>query len=301
MVDEYNYCVPEQRPLKNGTCIDLDKPAPEGYDWLESRTFLRYWTMAQELDKVNRTIEFAICNWGQANIQSWGKLLGSSWRSTNDIYDQWDRITDIWNQNSFYLNNVDFWAHSDADMLEVGNGPLTFEESRTHFAIWALMKSPLLIGTDLAKLAAKPRGLDTIAVLKNKYLLAFNQDPIYGRPAMPYKWGSNPDWTFDWLHPAEYWSGRFSAGVLALIHNPDPVRRAPRRFRWVQIPELADDGTYRVINGWTGEDLGCVKRDVRVNILPHDSALAVFKDDCGSKFLERAAVPLGAAERRWVA
>ena len=33
-------------------------------------------------------------------------------------------------------------------MLEVGNGALTAAETRTHFAFWAAMKSPLLIGTN---------------------------------------------------------------------------------------------------------------------------------------------------------
>jgi hypothetical protein len=30
---------------------------------------------------------------------------------------------------------------------EIGNGELTLEEQRTHFNLWALSKSPLLIGT----------------------------------------------------------------------------------------------------------------------------------------------------------
>ena len=34
-------------------------------------------------------------------------------------------------------------------MLEVGNGALTAAETRKHFALWAAMKSPLLIGTNL--------------------------------------------------------------------------------------------------------------------------------------------------------
>ncbi len=29
--------------------------------------------------------------------------------------------------------------------LEVGNGDLTYEESKTHFTVWSFMKSPLLI------------------------------------------------------------------------------------------------------------------------------------------------------------
>lgn len=66
-----------------------------------------------------------------------------------------------------------------ADMLEVGNGDLTPAETRTHFATWAAMKTPLLIGTDLSVISD-----DNLAILKNKYLLAFNQDEVVGEPAM---------------------------------------------------------------------------------------------------------------------
>lgn len=45
------------------------------------------------------------------------------------------------------MHTVDFWGHNDPDMLEVGNGNLTLAENRAHFALWAAMKSPLIIGT----------------------------------------------------------------------------------------------------------------------------------------------------------
>lgn len=45
------------------------------------------------------------------------------------------------------MNYVDFWGHPDPDMLEVGNGNVTDAEGRSHFALWAAMKAPLIIGT----------------------------------------------------------------------------------------------------------------------------------------------------------
>lgn len=85
--------------------------------------------------------------------------------------------------NSFLSNFGDFGGHNDPDMLHVGNGNLTTEECRSHFALWAMMKSPLLIGTDISKLSKT-----NIKILQNKYLIAFNQDPVYGKGASPYKW-----------------------------------------------------------------------------------------------------------------
>lgn len=33
--------------------------------------------------------------------------------------------------------------------MEIGNGDLTIQEQRTHFAAWVLFKSPILLGTDV--------------------------------------------------------------------------------------------------------------------------------------------------------
>ena len=40
-------------------------------------------------------------------------------------------------------------AWNDDDMLEVGNPGLTIAEQRTHFALWCMVKSPLIIGSDV--------------------------------------------------------------------------------------------------------------------------------------------------------
>ena len=38
---------------------------------------------------------------------------------------------------------------NDPDMLEVGNGGMTFHEYYAHFTFWCAIKAPLLIGCDL--------------------------------------------------------------------------------------------------------------------------------------------------------
>lgn len=58
-------------------------------------------------------------------------------------------------------------------MLEVGNGGMTTQEYEAHFALWALLKSPLLIGCDLNNMSA-----DTFRILSNKEIIALNQDPL---------------------------------------------------------------------------------------------------------------------------
>ena len=63
-------------------------------------------------------------------------------------------------------------------MLEVGvtrDGykSMTLEEEKTHFALWAVMKAPLIIGADLRKIKN-----ESLEILMNKELIAVNQDPM---------------------------------------------------------------------------------------------------------------------------
>ncbi|GAB1218496.1 hypothetical protein ATERTT37_007752 [Aspergillus terreus] len=296
--DQYSFCVPDSYDdtvFPNGTCPDLSNPAPADYDWSTSRTAQRYTAMRDALLAVNRTILYSLCDWGQADVNAWGNETGSSWRMSGDISPEWSRIAEIANENSFLMNYVGFWGHPDPDMLEVGNGNLTLAENRAHFALWAAMKSPLIIGTPLDQIDDAH-----LAILKNKYLLAFNQDAVVGRPAYPYKWGYNPDWTFDAAHPAEYWSGASVAlnGTLVVMLNSEDGT-STRTAVWSEIPELkALNGTrgmgrargralgrraaggFKVTDVWTGEDLGCVREKYSVELESHDAAVLVVGEGC---------------------
>jgi len=62
---------------------------------------------------------------------------------------------------------------NDPDMLEVGNGGMTNTEYISHFSLWAISKSPLLIGCDVTNLSN-----DTLTILTNSEVIAINQDPL---------------------------------------------------------------------------------------------------------------------------
>lgn len=84
--DTYAYCVPDgDGDYPNGTCPDITNPAPEGYDWKTSKTYQRYHTMRDALLKLNRTILYSLCEWGQADVKTWGNETANSWRMSGDI------------------------------------------------------------------------------------------------------------------------------------------------------------------------------------------------------------------------
>ena len=61
----------------------------------------------------------------------------------------------------------------DCCHLQVGNPGLTVNEQRAHFALWALLKSPLFIGADLRSLSREAKEILTAAEV-----IAVNQDPL---------------------------------------------------------------------------------------------------------------------------
>ncbi|KAK1148998.1 hypothetical protein N8T08_007673 [Aspergillus melleus] len=290
--DPYTHCVPDLtngNNFPNGTCPDLTTPAPSEYDWRQSNTALRYRRMRDALLAVNRTIAYSLCVWGQADVGVWGNETGNSWRISGDITPTWTHIADLANQNTFLLNDANFWGFPDPDMLEVGNGNLTLAENRAHFALWAVMKAPLIIGTPLDKIPPTH-----LTILKNKYLIDFNQDPLIGRPAYPFKWGYNADWTFDPVHPAEYWAGESSTlgGTLVIMLNSEEQVRL-RGFRFAEVPELQSkirdggkgkegDGEvgFEVVDIWSGENLGCVKGGISREVGAHDVGGFVVMGRC---------------------
>merc|ERR1712178_118173 len=136
--------------------------------------------MRDALNATGRPIFYSICNWGEENTTQWAAQIGNAWRTTMDITTNFTRMMlynykeNMWNPKA---SGPGGW--NDPDMLEVGvhstDGTynLTITEEKTHFALWALMKAPLIIGADLRTI--RPESLD---ILRNKELIAVNQDPV---------------------------------------------------------------------------------------------------------------------------
>jgi alpha-galactosidase len=247
-------------------------PAPPGYDWTTSKTFERYKTMSDALLAVNRTIQFSQCAWGHAHIDGWANLTGHSWRMWGDIYPYWSDnyqgqwgVMPILNHASFFFNSTDVWGHGDWDMLEVGNGNLTLEENRSHFAMWAALKSPLIIGTPLDGI--KP---EILKILSNPDLIAFNQDPVFGGPAKPYKWGVNADFTWNQTHPAEFWSGVSSKGTHVFALNTLELAQN-KTIIFADVPGLEENTEYTVYDLWAGKEQGNFKEQYAALVERHDT------------------------------
>ena len=139
----------------------------------QAQFIARYKAMGDALLATGRPIVYSICEWGQNDPWTWAGDLGNLWRTTGDISDNWPSLKSIIDANAPLAQYAHKGAWNDPDMLEVGNGGMTETEYRTHFALWAMMNAPLLIGTDLRE--ATPA---TMAIYLNQDLIALDQDKL---------------------------------------------------------------------------------------------------------------------------
>ncbi|WP_266172061.1 glycoside hydrolase family 27 protein [Dyella subtropica] len=153
------------------------------YDWCSTYTQdgkSSYETMSDALRASGRDIVFSLCDWGRNKPWLWGETIGNLWRTTGDIYDGWESRDGHYNGMTNILDmqvGLEGYAGpghwNDPDMLEVGNGDMTFEEYKSHFSLWAVLAAPLIAGNDLANMSA-----ETKSILTNKDIIAVDQDAL---------------------------------------------------------------------------------------------------------------------------
>ena len=142
----------------------------------------RYTAMRDALAHSGRPIVYSLCEWGNESPWDWAQPVGNLWRTTQDITPRWESdqadneyprgITDIADQQAALpAASSHPGAWNDPDMLEVGNGYLTDEESRAHFSLWALLNAPLIAGNDLRTMKKEIRD-----ILTNREVIAVDQD-----------------------------------------------------------------------------------------------------------------------------
>ena len=106
-----------------------------------------YPDMRDALNETGRHIYYSIHGPKRAGA------IANCWRTTGDISNSWGSIVERALDNSQDGNREASGpgAFNDPDMLETGNlwGPLGDAEGRSHFSMWAVMKAPLLLGTDV--------------------------------------------------------------------------------------------------------------------------------------------------------
>jgi len=202
-----------------GTKTCQARPGGHGYEEIDARTYagwgvdyLKYdWCYSEGLDpiksysdmskalaKTGRPMVFSICEWGSNRPWTWAKNIGHLWRTTGDIQDCWDCKRDWggmgWTQILDAQQGLEKFAGpghwNDPDMLEVGNGKMSYNEYVAHFSFWCLLSAPLMAGNDIRTMDEQ-----TKSILTNRYAIAVNQDKLGIQGSKIYDEGDFEIWT----------------------------------------------------------------------------------------------------------
>lgn len=245
------------------------------YDWCNTSKLNAegaYITMRDALNTAGRPVVFSICEWGDNQPWNWAKDVGHLWRVTGDIINCWDcevghgswsswGVWKIINMRKDIRKFAGPGHWNDFDMMEVGNG-MTDAEDRSHFAMWCLLASPLIMGNDLRK--ATP---ETIKTLTNKEVIAVNQDKL-GIQGFRY---TNRDNIEIWIKPLS--NDEWALCFVNMNNQPFDLI-----FDWAK-QELGDDlnqrfihanQTYKIRDLFNHTELGDTKKPLKGEIGSHD-------------------------------
>ena len=160
-----------------------------------------YQKMHKALEATGRPIVFSMCQYGWNDVWKWGPEVGGNlWRTTGDITDKYDRMEQIGFSQAGLAKFAGPGHWNDPDMLEVGNGGMSFDEYTTHMTLWTILAAPLLAGNDLSKMTAQTKEL-----LMNKEVIAVDQDRL-GKQG-DRVWAQGPE---------EVWAKQLSGGAKAV-------------------------------------------------------------------------------------
>ena len=150
---------------------------------LDERT--RYTEIGKAIAATGCDVRWNICRW--AFPGTWAADIAGSWRTTRDIRASWKSIRDIIAENLYLSAYASVGHFNDLDMLEVGqlkgrmksafgssgDVGITVDEETTHFGMWCMLSSPLVLGNDVRIIPP-----ETLKLVTNPYLLRVNQDPL---------------------------------------------------------------------------------------------------------------------------
>jgi len=220
----------------------------------------QYAIMHEALSAVDRPIVHSICNWGVQDPWVWGPEYGQLWRTTMDIGDTYVSMLINLELTSPLAAFASPGLWNDPDMLEVGNGGMTFEEYRSHMSLWSILAAPLILGNDVRDMTA-----ETLALLTNEEVIAVDQDPaglqgvrIQTEPYMI------------WTRPITLHGSR---AVVLFNHTNDAQQMD---VSWTQIGLAPGHAVVRDL--WAREDLGPFEDAYSTpgTVAAHDSVMLII-------------------------
>jgi alpha-galactosidase len=242
---------------------------------------LLYKRMSLALKNCGRDILFSACNWGEDGVYDWIRESGAHmYRSTGDIRDNWESVKSLALSQLGKQCYTGSFCHNDMDMLVVGMyggsnsdfigriGGCSDTQYKTHFSLWSLMGSPLMIGCDIRK-----NHPETKRILQNPHLIAINQD-LEARGA--YRIKPEPQW----FHTDDVFMlvKVLTDGDLAIgfFNLSDSQRELSLQFWDLGLPYAAGF-SLSLFDCWAEQELGVFRERYAPVVAAHDCLIVRAK------------------------
>ncbi len=242
--------------------LDKCKYADGWNEDLLKKTYLKWHNL---LDNCGRDILLSISAY---KWRDWYPEVGQMARTTGDIRARVSKgavfdliplsvmgISDENNKSAEFAGNG-YW--NDPDMLALGNQGLSIEEQKSHFALWCIMSSPLILGNDPRIMSKEEK-----EIILNAVAIAVNQDPTEQGRRIKVKNGF------------EIWKKNLKNGKIAILVL-NRVNTEKQKLI-LKLNELGIEGNYKITNIYTGENVRCNDGLVSIELVPHASLFMVIE------------------------
>lgn len=250
--------------------------ARNNIDRLDLEEEKRFKEIAKHIKGVEKKeVSWNVCRW--AFPGTWVSEIADSWRMSEDICLGWESIKSIIHQNLYLSAYASFGHYNDMDMLEVGRG-LSEEEDNTHFGMWCMMSSPLLIGCDLNSIQP-----NAVSLLQNEELIALNQD-LLGLQAYVVERKN------DCYILVKDIEKRYGNKRAIAVYNPSEKAKTIT----IDFALLDLSGKIKVRDVFERKDIGTFKNEITLTIPAHGTRIYSL---CANKRMERR---IYEAETAWL-
>lgn len=195
------------------------------------------------------------------------KQVANMWRITDDFWDKWELLYDMFARAEKWCIHSGNGCWPDADMLPIGpilqdydranRTKFTEAEQKTMLSLWAMMRSPLIIGGEMT-------GFDrfTMSLLTNRELLEITKHTHSAHPL--FRRGEPGKESIAWFttHEAQGY-------YLALFNCDDAAKEI--------AAELPAPGAFAVTDVWSGEALGTAEGSLGAEVEAHGARVFRLK------------------------
>lgn len=184
------------------------------------------------------------------------------WRMTGDFWDRWDKLLAMFERCEKWAPHVKPGCWPDCDMLPLGKVSkncsclgdrdrytnFTPDEQKTMLSLWAIFRSPLILGGEL-----RENRKEDLEVITNRDIIEINQFS-----------SNNQQLRRDRESAVWYCKDKDGNHVVALFNLTDEAGAVD-----IDLCKYGLNETYNAYDLWTKETVGNISRKLTANIAPH--------------------------------